>query len=597
MYSTGKHQPHESKLLLSSFSHNETSRKSGNKCRQVGFCLTSKAAILVLTWTVFVGTFHFIMHISMIIIIYLSDLIYINVALPFFVLNFFVMLLFIFYPLCGYFADVWCGRFRTIITSLTMLLFSTTIYLGCLLPSCLLSFKVLLNNDIIILLYSLVVIFLFISIIGVAGFGANFIQFGLDQLLEAPSHHQALFVHWAKWCYDLTNMGSWFLICIALLYYYDITYYRAEAIFISSSYTLLGFVLLSLLLFGYWKRHWFNSEPAGHNNPYKIVVKVLHFAWNHTQMLQRSAFTYCDDERPSRLDFAKERYGGPFTTEQVEDVKTLLKVVVILSAIGPIFMLDTPTSTISLAVINSHLVKSIDHISWSWVIVTSGLLRHVTSTVFLPIYIWIVFVLFRKRTPKIFYRLGFGIFSYLLGVLVIFTIDVIGHIQHQGNGTKCIYIVPSNFSNYYDISYLEMHWAVNIPSNMLIGIGSTTVTVTIFEFISAQSPYSMKGLLLGTHFAITGVYQFLSSVLLVPFTLHRPESGGLHPPPIGCMFGYFLLLCLIAFADLILFSAAAKWYQYRERDDRPYDHRFVIDVYSRYLSQAQDYASSESDGD
>ena len=123
------------------------------------------------------------------------------------------------------------------------------------------------------------------------------------------------------------------------------------------------------------------------------------------------------------------------------------------------------------------------------------------------------------------------------------------------------------------------------------------MTVTIFEFISAQSPYSMKGLLLGTHFAITGVYQFLSSVLLVPFTLHRPESGGLHPPPIGCMFGYFLLLCLIAFADLILFSAAAKWYQYRERDDRPYDHRFVIDVYSRYLSQAQDYASSESDGD
>ena len=180
--------------------------------------------------------------------------------------------------------------------------------------------------------------------------------------------------------------------------------------------------------------------------------------------------------------------------------------------------------------------------------------------------------MFRKHTPKIFCRLGFGILSYLLGVLVIFTVDVIGHVQHQGNDTQCIYIAPSNLSNYYDISFLEMHWAVNIPSNMLIGIGSTTVTVTIFEFISAQSPYSMKGLLLGTHFAITGMYQFLSSVLLVPFTLHKPESDELHLPHIGCMFGYFLLLCLIVFADLILFSAAAKWYQYRERDNRLYDH-------------------------
>jgi hypothetical protein len=107
----------------------------------------------------------------------------------------------------------------------------------------------------------------------------------------------------------------------------------------------------------------------------------------------------------------------------------------------------------------------------------------------------------------------------------------------------------------------------------------------------------MKGLLLGTYFAITGVYQFLSSVLIVPFTLNKPESNGLHPPHIGCMFGYFLLLCLIAFADLILFSVAAKWYKYRERDDRPYDHRFVIDVYSRYLSQAQDCECSDSESD
>ena len=46
---------------------------------------------------------------------------------------------------------------------------------------------------------------LLLAIVGVRGYGANFIQFGLDQLLEAPSQHQAIFVRWAKWCYDLLS--------------------------------------------------------------------------------------------------------------------------------------------------------------------------------------------------------------------------------------------------------------------------------------------------------------------------------------------------------------------------------------------------------
>ena len=53
---------------------------------------------------------------------------------------------------------------------------------------------------------------------------------------------------------------------------------------------------------------------------------------------QRSAFTYCEDTIPSRIDFGKSKYGGPFTTEQVEDVKTLLRstiFILLISALGP----------------------------------------------------------------------------------------------------------------------------------------------------------------------------------------------------------------------------------------------------------------------
>ena len=39
----------------------------------------------------------------------------------------------------------------------------------------------------------------------------------------------------------------------------------------------------------------------------------------HKYPLQCSAFTFSEDDKPSRLDFAKAKYGGPFTTEQAED--------------------------------------------------------------------------------------------------------------------------------------------------------------------------------------------------------------------------------------------------------------------------------------
>ena len=38
----------------------------------------------------------------------------------------------------------------------------------------------------------------------------------------------------------------------------------------------------------------------------------------------RSALTYFDEEPPSRLDYGKDKFGGPFTEEEVEDVKTIL---------------------------------------------------------------------------------------------------------------------------------------------------------------------------------------------------------------------------------------------------------------------------------
>ena len=65
------------------------------------------------------------------------------------------------------------------------------------------------------------------------------------------------------------------------------------------------------------------KEPVT-QNPFKLVYKVIQYAIKNKYPRHRSAFTYCEDDLPSRIDFGKSKYGGPFTTEQVEDVKAFL---------------------------------------------------------------------------------------------------------------------------------------------------------------------------------------------------------------------------------------------------------------------------------
>jgi peptide/histidine transporter 3/4 len=71
------------------------------------------------------------------------------------------------------------------------------------------------------------------------------------------------------------------------------------------------------------------KEPVT-QNPFKIVYGVIKYAMKHKSPRLRSAFTYTGEEGlPSRIDFGKSKYGGPFTTEQVENVKTLFRAVLI----------------------------------------------------------------------------------------------------------------------------------------------------------------------------------------------------------------------------------------------------------------------------
>ena len=100
------------------------------------------------------------------------------------------------------------------------------------------------------------------------------------------------------------------------------------------------------------RRNWFLIEP-GTVNPYRLVYVVTKFARQHKTPVRRSAFTYCENEIPTGLDLGKEKYGGPFSTEQVEDVKVFYGILKVLFSFGVVFFLGF-CSKFSLATICTH---------------------------------------------------------------------------------------------------------------------------------------------------------------------------------------------------------------------------------------------------
>ena len=454
--------------------------------------------------------------------------------------------------------------------------------------------------------------------IGLIGYQANFIQFGLDQLLEASSQYLALFVHWAVWVnYAASTVATAVCSIIFTCNVFEHSYHG-----IKIQYEIILFILLTgicilcfititiLLVFSFYKFHWFYSEPGQHN-PYKIVLKILNYIRTHKYPLRRSAFTYGDNVMPSRFDFAKERFGGPFTTEQVEDVKTFLRILLILLALGPLHVLQIPASLIVFPLFGlhtGHYVKNSDILAehkqcnWKLLFLRSNSIVWLISALVFPLYVWFIFSFLRNRMPRIMIRLSVGILFLFLGVVSMLIVDVVGHSVHLNTDTLnttvshdlCMFHARSH-DGYLHYPTLNLHWSVLIPPNILLGIGPLLIETTTLEFISAQSPHSMKGFHVGIFFAIKGLFQLLGSITIIPVSLKHPfgiHSFNLLPTFISCGFIYLLFTCVVGLIGMILFFVAARKYKYRKRDEVTFRQEDVEEIYDRYLTQVATASTS-----
>lgn len=566
-------------------------------------CVKSKALMLILIWSSLIGAIYISLLNSLSVLGFVVQDNTKYRAVIWTVLGAYTLLAMIrlVYPLSGFLADTYCGRYKAMAISfftllVAMLCFSISTVIGCVYMSLNISE---LNTLVPFTIFVVVAIMLITA--GLAGYQANIVQFGLDQLLEAPSKNLGLFIHWLMWTHTLGGFVIHVLFAIFPCHLSDDDPLNEPWRNMLASLPFVYLVTLMFLLsFTCYNHRWFYTEP-GRNNPYKTVYKVLKFAKKNNYPPRRSAFTYCDDKIPTRIDFGKERYGGPFTTEQVEDVKTFLRIVLVLITLGPVFILEVPSSYYIFPFFALHISKSPEFTNHSCrsvvrcVVLESGGLGYIVSILFVPVYMWVIYSLLQKRMPRILCRLWCTFLTAIIGVVSLLLIDLIGHILYKTNNPKehremCMFTADfmERKSSSREYTVLNIPSAVNIIPSLILNPAFLLTEITAFEFISAQSPLSMKGLLVGVYFSIKGIFQCISAVAFVPFALQRiwSKNNLIHNPPItNCAFGYYLFTIIAAAVGFVLFSIVVKRYKYRQRDERPYDQRFAEQYYHRCITE------------
>ena len=563
-------------------------------------CVSSKAALLILFWSFVLGLWNGVA---------LNPDLYVRNFITSYTLASygFVALVFCFFPLAGFLADVKYGRYKMVTRSLCCVLITVPL-LAVILGAFMAVSSIDRDNLNIVVLTFLCIIGLvgFIVVVpsytGLVGFAANVVQFGMDQLHDCPGEDRTLFIHWYVWVYFVTIVIGQLVWNLAIQLPFN-NFYRLHLDYFV--YNIVGFVLLSLipllvmllliitLCLAKCRRNWFLIEP-GTINPYKLVYRVTKFARQNKTPVRRSAFTYCEDEIPTGLDLGKEKYGGPFSTEQVEDVKVFYGILKVLFSFGAVFFLDFAASSVLpfYALHTSWYIAFDPYYNDTYLILSGtlpehillncGLLSPLLVTLCLPLYLCLLRPFISRYVPGMLKRMGLGIILVLLSLITSFAMDIAAHMHHIGDNDFDLCM----FGEYYNMLYLtDNMFPFNLPQQsplllivplVLTSLSHMLIYTTVFEFICSQSPHSMKGLLIGLLYAIKGLYQLLATILVVPFAVGYIY----HPSHMSCGFYYYLVNIVIGLIAVLTYMWVAKRYKYRERDEICEVHRYAEEYYS-----------------
>ena len=409
------------------------------------------------------------------------------------------------------------------------------------------------NSVITLLFYASFLPFYF----GAALFESNIIQLGTDQLLFASSNQLRYYIYWQNLTIYLSSFFS-ILILIMMITIGQSVHIKVITL-VLYIFAMLTTVAGSLMLC-FIKRH-IVIEPPPTVNPAKQIYNIFKYAIKYKKPLHHSAFTY-GEPPPGMLDRAKERYGGPFTTDQVEDVRSFKNILLILLSLFGYYLNESTAGIASEYIKLFNMTIDTNATKVSFNLVESIVLVFPTSISVSIIVVGILclqFVIFpfcSHKLPKMLKRIGLSLFLASISLLL-----------------QVIFCV------FFEIEQ-PLPYELLILPQILNGI-SGCLFLTVYEFIIAQAPYHMQGLLIGLFYSLLSINYASVSIAL--------------SSELGYNWMYYTIKSLIVLLSLLLYCFVSSQYSQRQRDEpSTINERVIIEEYwERTLNRKEDIKEEE----
>ena len=243
-----------------------------------------------------------------------------------------------------------------------------------------------------------------------------------------------------------------------------------------------------------------------------------------------------------------------------------------LLSLGPVFAVERSTN-ILLPVFSVH-------VSGDFYSCPSFVIKDILP-LFLIIFLAVFYIVILRPLvchwiPGILKRMWLGILLLTVPILFCFIVDTVSHtsISHS---SEC-FIIMENSTSSNDLSAsIGIKSPLFFIPNFSYSCGYLIFHIAVFEFICSQSPHSMKGLLIGTFYAIRGIFQLLGALLFMfPFLGWRLSSS--FP---SCGFAYYLINIIIALIGIVAYTWAATKYRNRQRDEPDNIYRYAEEYYEK----------------